>query len=309
MRVRVEGQHDMSLSLYPPCDDPAVAKCVMSQIPLPPSASAEHPEADEARDDKTRQIAPDLAYRQIAIVNVVFFGLPGDPRWVLIDAGVMGSGPAIRSAAQARFGQRPPAAIILTHGHFDHVGALESLATEWNVPVYAHRLEHPYLNGIASYPSPDASVGGGLMALLSPLYPMRPVDVSPRLLALPDDHSVPGMPGWRWLHTPGHTPGHVSLWRNADRLLIAGDAFVTTKQESVYSAATQAPEMHGPPMYFTPDWPNAKQSVAELAALEPETVVTGHGQAMHGPQMRSALSELARRFDDVAVPKQGRYVV
>ena len=114
--------------------------------------------------------------------------------------------------------------------------------------------------------------------------------------------------GWRWLHTPGHSPGHVSLWRRAGRLLIAGDAFVTTRQESVYSAVTQAPEMHGPPMYFTPDWPSARQSVFNLAALGPDTVVTGHGQAMQGPEMRSALAELAERFDEVAVPKHGQYV-
>jgi glyoxylase-like metal-dependent hydrolase (beta-lactamase superfamily II) len=281
----------------------------MNQIPLPQSASAEHPEAGEHRGDKTREIAPDLAYRQTAIVNVIFFGLPDDTRWVLIDAGVTGSAPAIRSAAEARFGGHAPEAIILTHGHFDHVGALETLAAEWDMPVYAHPLEHPYLNGTTSYPPPDPNVGGGLMALLSPLYPTSPVDVSPRLRVLPEDHSVPGMPGWTWLHTPGHTPGHVSLWRSADRLLIAGDAFVTTRQESVYSAATQAPEMHGPPMYFTPDWVSAKQSVSDLAALEPETVITGHGQAMRGPDMRSAIAELARRFDEVAVPKQGRYVL
>jgi len=93
-----------------------------------------------------------------------------------------------------------------------------------------------------------------------------------------------------------------------DRLLIAGDAFVTTRQESVYSAVTQAPEILGPPMYFTPDWPSARQSVLNLAALGPDTVVTGHGQAMQGPEMRSALAELAERFDEVAVPKHGQYV-
>jgi glyoxylase-like metal-dependent hydrolase (beta-lactamase superfamily II) len=126
------------------------------------------------------------------------------------------------------------------------------------VPAYAHLLEHPYLNGTASYPPADPSVGGGMMALLSPLYPTRPVDVRPQLRLLPEDQSVPDMPGWRWNHSPGHSPGHVSLWRPADRMLIVGDAFITTKQESAYSAVTQSPEMHGPPMYFTPDWERAR---------------------------------------------------
>lgn len=284
----------------------------MNQIDLPDSAAADVPRADDLRDDKTRQLAADLAYRQVAIVNVMFFGPSscGDGGWVLIDAGIPGSAPDIRSAARARFGgSGRPSAIVLTHGHFDHVGSLETLAAEWDVPIYAHVHEHPYLNGTRSYPPADPSVGGGLMALLSPLFPTSPVDVSERLRALPADGSVPGMPGWRWLHTPGHAPGHISLWREADRMLIAGDAFVTTKQESVYSAVTQKPEMHGPPMYFTPDWINARRSVQTLASLSPETVVTGHGQAMRGPEMRAALNELARRFDEVAVPATGRYVL
>src|SRR4051795_7828619 len=167
-----------------PPSDPR--KC-MNQIPLPDSARAEHPKADAIRDDKTRQIAPDVAYRQIAIVNVIFFGPPdaGDRRWILIDAGVTGSASAIRSAAQVRFGQGArPSAIILTHGHFDHVGALETLAAEWDVPVYAHGLEHPYLNGTAFHPPGDPTLGRRVMSLLSPLYPTPPVDVGPQLRAL-----------------------------------------------------------------------------------------------------------------------------
>ena len=60
---------------------------------------------------------------------------------------------------------------LLTHGHFDHVGALGELAGGWKAPVYAHLLEMPYLAGAASYPPPDPTVGGGLTALLSPLFP------------------------------------------------------------------------------------------------------------------------------------------
>jgi len=146
------------------------------------------------------------------------------------------------------------------------------------------------------------------MAALARFYPRGPVDVSARLKPLPEDGTVPGMPGWRWIHTPGHSVGHVSFWREADRAIIAGDAFVTTGQESAYAVAVQRAEMHGPPMYYTTEWDKAKDSVARLAALDPELVVTGHGEPMQGAEMRAALHRLAREFDSIAVPKDGKYL-
>jgi glyoxylase-like metal-dependent hydrolase (beta-lactamase superfamily II) len=187
------------------------------------------------------------------------------------------------------------------------VGALRELAKRWDVPIFAHERELPYLDGSVAYPPPDPSVGGGLMATLSRFYPRGPIDVSRWLEVLPPDGSVPGMPGWSWIHTPGHTPGHVSLWREGGRTVIAGDAFITTRQESAYAVATQRPEIHGPPMYFTPDWEAAAESVRRLAALEPELVVTGHGPPLEGPEMREGLRMLARDFERVAVPEHGRY--
>ena len=274
------------------------------QIPMEPHSLAEDPQAT----DGVREIAPDLAYRRLGLVNAVFCGEPGSRDWVLVDTGVPGTRGLILGAAEERFGQDvPPAAIVLTHGHFDHVGALEDLVARWNVPVFAHALEHRFLDGSTAYPPPDPGVGG-LMARLSPLYPREPVNVADHLERLPEDGTIPVMPGWTWIHTPGHCPGHVSLWREADRTLIAGDAVITTNQESAYAVAVQTPQIHGPPQYFTTDWEAAAHSARALADLEPERMITGHGPAMEGADMRRALHDLARDFRRIAVPDGGTYV-
>ena len=207
------------------------------------------------------------------------------------------------------FGQGArPVFILLTHGHFDHTGPVEALAAEWKVPVYVHRLELPYVTGRSLYPPPGPTVGGGLMALLCKLYPRGPVDVSSHVRLLPEDGSVPGFTDWRWFHTPGHTVGQVSFFRERDRVLIAGDAIATTSQESFLAIAPHRPEFHGPPAYFTTDWDAARDSVERLAALRPQTVAPGHGRPLSGPDVARALTALARNFDRVARPDHGRYV-
>ena len=263
--------------------------------------------ADIVTDGSLHEVAPDIAYQRLGIVNVAYVG--DTNQWVLIDAGIPGTKRFILNAVGELFGEGArPAAIVMTHGHFDHVGALKDLVEEWDVAVYAHERELPYLNGGQSYPDPDPTVGGGMMALLARFYPKGPIDVSRWLQPLPADGSVPGMPGWNWVATPGHTRGHVSLWREADRALVAGDAFITTDQESAYAVATQKIEIQGPPMYFTPDWNAARSSVRELAALQPELAVTGHGEALKGAEMRAGLQALASNFDEIAVPEHGTYV-
>src|SRR5438270_295257 len=88
---------------------------------------------------KLREVRADVAYYTDQIVNVIFIGTP--EHWVLVDAGMPKSGENIRLAAEDRFGPgSKPAAIILTHGHFDHVGGVVYLIEQWNVPVYAHQL-------------------------------------------------------------------------------------------------------------------------------------------------------------------------
>jgi glyoxylase-like metal-dependent hydrolase (beta-lactamase superfamily II) len=268
----------------------------MGEIPLP---------ADEilALDD----IAPDVVGLRVLFVNL--FAIRSAGGWTLVDAGLYGSAARIRQWAGGHFGDEPPAGIVLTHAHFDHVGALDTLVEEWRVPVYAHAEEIEYVVGARAYPPPDPSVGGGMMARMSSLYPRRPVALRDNVLELPADGSLRGLPGWQWIHTPGHTAGHVALFRESDRTLIAGDAFCTTRQESFFAAMiTQRPELHGPPAYFTTDWDAAEASVNRLAGLQPARVATGHGKPMGGAETTRALGELAADFRALAVPKEGRYV-
>ena len=259
---------------------------------------------------EVHDIRSDVHGLTLQIVNVCFVGKPADPKgWVLVDAGMPKSADAIKKAAIERYGENSrPQAIILTHGHFDHVGAVVQLAEEWDVPVYAHSLEIPYLTGKKKYPDPDPGVEGGMVAKMSSLFPDEPVDLGPYIHELPEDGSVPAMTGWKWVHTPGHTEGHISLFRESDRTLLAGDAFVTVKQDELYKVFKQEKEITGPPRYFTPDWQKAKESVKNLAQLNPDAVLTGHGRPMTGTELKEGLHTLARHFEEIAVPDHGRYV-
>lgn len=259
------------------------------------------------QSEEGQEIAKDLWYHTIQIVNICFIGSPDSDGWVLVDAGMPGSAEAIIAAAEKRFGpDSRPQAIILTHGHFDHVGAVIELVQHWQVPVYAHELELPFLTGQQSYPPPDPTAGGGLVSAMSFLFPNEPINLSDSIKALPMDGSLPGLPEWRWIHTPGHTPGHVSLFREKDRALIAGDAFVTVKQESVYKVIMQKQEISGPPRYFTMDWSSARRSVESLAELEPSAAITGHGLPMKREELSSNLRLLVDNFDEIAVPPNER---
>src|SRR5690606_14733991 len=136
--------------------------------------------ATSVASGKGQEVRSDLYSLTIQIVNVWFVGDPERtyPKWVLVDAGMPQSANAIAAAAERRFGPgSQPEAIVLTHGHFDHVGAVVDLVEQWDVPVYAHEREIPYLTGQTPYPAPDPTVEGGLVAKMSPIFPVEPVDL------------------------------------------------------------------------------------------------------------------------------------
>jgi glyoxylase-like metal-dependent hydrolase (beta-lactamase superfamily II) len=259
--------------------------------------------------DEKEAIAAGVWGSKDVFVNYYFIQDAETKAWFLVDAGMKWSTARIKRMAKNIFGENSkPAGIILTHGHFDHVGALKSLLKEWNVPVYAHQLEVPYLTGQSAYPPADTTVGGGMMTTMSWMYPTGAIDIGQYLHIIPSNNKIPGLSEWTVIDTPGHSPGHISLFREQDKVLIAGDAIVTTQQESAIHAVTYKEKLSGPPKYLTCNWASAKFSAIKIAGLDPSLLAAGHGQPMEGERLKQALTELIAEFDTVAVPHRGRYV-
>lgn len=262
-----------------------------------------------------REIAPDvfcLGPKGRAQTNVYF--VRSGSSWVLIDAGWAKDGPAIRQAAEAVFGAGTrPAAILLTHVHPDHDGSALELARAWDVPVYVHPQELPQAHG--DFAAISAGAGPLDIWLILPL--MRAMGRSRReaMLAksslkhvarsLDPGATVPGLPGWEWIPTPGHTPGHVSFFRPSDRVLITGDAVVTMRLNSLPGLVLQRPGLSGPPWYTSWNWRTAKASVTALTQLEPLVLAGGHGTPLTGPGTAGALRAFAGQFAGVVMNDDG----
>ena len=256
----------------------------------------------------TEQLPPGIVRVPVVFVNAYLVDItperPADG-WFLVDTGLRAAGGMqIRRAAADRYGaDAPPRGILLTHGHFDHAGSAASLARHWNVPIFAHTLELPFLTDRSDYPPQDPTVGGAL-AMMSRAFPRGAIDLTEHVRPLAGD-SLPFLGDWRVIHTPGHTPGHVSLWRETDRVVLAGDALATMNQESWATTVTMPQELRWPPIPLTTDWDAATESVERLAALRPYAVAAGHGLPMVGNHVAGLMDTFARTFRR---PSHGRYV-
>jgi glyoxylase-like metal-dependent hydrolase (beta-lactamase superfamily II) len=246
-----------------------------------------------------KEIAPDVFRLKVSIANVYFIG-PRQGPWTLVDTGIPGHAEQIREAAESLYGATAPEAILLTHGHMDHAGSALDLANFWDVSVFAHPLELPFLTGRSKYPPLDPTVGG-FMALIGRFVSFPQRNLGGRVRAL--EPTV--LAGWELHHTPGHSPGHVAFFRRQDGTLLAGDALTTMNLDSFVGSMLEVQRVCGPPAPATPDWRRARESVELLADLRPLTIASGHGVPMTGGKAVVQLAELATNFP---IPAHGRYV-
>jgi glyoxylase-like metal-dependent hydrolase (beta-lactamase superfamily II) len=224
--------------------------------------------------------------------------------WSLVDAGWENDGPRIQAAARSLLGPGlAPSAILLTHAHPDHDGSARGLADAWRCPVFVHPAELPLATGdfaaMARYAGPldrwlilpvMRAIGrrrreailarSSLAGIVGPLGPAG---------------AVPGMDEWRWVHTPGHTPGHVAYVRARDRVVLGGDALLTLEVNTWSGILRGRQGLSGPPWYTTWDRPAAIASIGEIADLEPSVLATGHGLPLAGPGTGAAVNAFAVR--------------
>ncbi len=206
-----------------------------------------------------QQVADDLWQLSLAPRQALNVYVVGD---VLVDAGVERSGPKIVEALRGR----DIKAHAITHAHSDHVGGSRHVCDALDIPCWAPERDA------------DAAESGRLRTPESWAKPLLergnttpPVPVARRL------REGDEIAGFRVLETPGHSVGHVALWREADRALVAGDVFFNI------SLLTLRYGLREPVRIFTVDPPRNRASMRRLAALQPEVAVFGHGPPVRDP--------------------------
>ena len=208
-----------------------------------------------------RVVADDVWQLALMPRNAINAYLIGD---VLVDTGIKQSASKIAGMLEGR----SISAIALTHAHGDHAGAMKRLAAQLGVPVWCGAADKEaaetgrlVLSSTVDRPglSTVANAAAGF-------------DGTPVARTLAEGDSLAG--GFTVLDTPGHSPGHISFWREEDRTLICGDVFFNMH------VLTTVPGLRQPPNLFTPDPAQNRQSERRLAALEPRTVGFGHGPVL-----------------------------
>jgi hydroxyacylglutathione hydrolase len=183
---------------------------------------------------------------------------------VLVDTGIKQSAGKIAGMLAGR----TISAIALTHAHPDHAGGMKRLVEQFGVPVWCGASDRT----AAETGRLDLSPMFKRLHLGDIAHSAAGFGGTPVARALEEGDSLSA--GFTVLDTPGHSLGHVSFWREADRTLICGDVFFNM------NVLTTVPGLHQPPALFSPDPAENRNSERRLAALSPATVGFGHGPVL-----------------------------
>ena len=184
----------------------------------------------------------------------------------LIDAGLPGSHRKIlRYLAGLGYAPGDLKCILITHADYDHVGGLPALKAATGARVFASPLEAQAMaEGRPSRPvKPRRAITRLLFNLMAGLFKPAPVKVD-ELLA--DGQILPVLGGLQVVETPGHTPGHISLFAPSAGILFCGDSIVS--REDGLRGSTGANNW---------DQPKSDESVRKQAALGARILCSGHG--------------------------------
>jgi glyoxylase-like metal-dependent hydrolase (beta-lactamase superfamily II) len=260
----------------------------------------------DSRGSAAWAIAPDVyALGPVGRTQTVVYFIRAGTAWAVVDTGWAADADRIRAAATELFRRLgPPVAILLTHHHPDHRGAAASLARGWGVAAHVHPAELAIAEG--SFSAMRESAGPMDRAVVLPLLramgrrrreaAIARSSIRGEAAVLEPDGLVPGLPDWRWVHTPGHTPGHVSYVRPDDRVALTGDALVTLRVNAVRGMLFGAQGLSGPPWYTTWSRERAMASIRLLADLGPRVIGPGHGTPLTGPDTAEAVRAFADRI-------------
>jgi len=182
----------------------------------------------------------------------------------LVDAGGPGSEAAIVGVlAETGVGLGDLRRIVLTHQDLDHVGSLSALARASGARVLAHEAEAPFIDGSLQPRFAEPEVLERRPEFLPVVESLRPTPVDQLLT---DGERLDLAGGVRVVSTPGHTPGHLCLYLERSRTLIAGDALLAHRGR-----------VYGPSSEFSANLPAARESVRKLAELDVQAIVCYHG--------------------------------
>jgi len=183
----------------------------------------------------------------------------------LIDTGLARSGKKILNyITRLGYSAGDLRRILITHADGDHVGGLAALKAASGARAYAHPIEAEAIAaGRQSRPLKLRGLQKWLFALVTPLFKARPADVDE---PLSDGQVLPALGGLRVVETPGHTPGHISLFAPSAGVLFVGDSLVSGPGGLRPSRGAN-----------TWDEAQALESVQVQAALGAQIVCAGHG--------------------------------